>query len=263
MKAINKMKAFVLGAAAILMALTSSTAKATIYEFNWPPQNGGSLSVDNTGGVIENVKSSYNTSNKEFSYYATFGAVPGSSTLKTNGFWLAVSSGPNPKGTDDQLAIFYFDASRSTPVLTVYGYNGVNGNTSWYDGSDASGTQSPDRIKSSKVSTDWIKNLTATTVAGKTVLGFKIDASGINSHDPKYGAPADWEGAKFGSKIGIWFHQQAGVSSSYGSNGFLSAFNSKKGGWFDGANLNTNVVPEPASMTALALGALALIRRKK
>lgn len=126
--------------AVAVMVATFAGAHATTYRWSWDGVTGPYSAA---GGAIESLTAEYNSANQNLKYNVTFGNAPGTSS-RPNGYWLAMSSGPNPKGVAGELALFYFDASRSTPVLTAYGYNGQNDGTSWMDGSPASGTQAPD-----------------------------------------------------------------------------------------------------------------------
>jgi hypothetical protein len=44
---------------------------------------------------------------------------------------MAVNNGPNPKDYGGEMALFYFDCSTNTPIVTVYTYNGDNAFTSY------------------------------------------------------------------------------------------------------------------------------------
>lgn len=213
---------------------------------------------NDSAGRINSIDASSADDGSEFSWMANFSSVAGT---KPNGFWLAVSPGPNPKGTSGELAIYYFDASDTNNLrLTAYAYNGVNGDNSYKDGNGVGG--SPDRIISSINNSAWIKNLTYKNNAdGTRTLGFKVDSTVINNHTPKYPGSAPWTGTWFGENVGIWFHPTAGTKTTYDASCFLTDFKYGKQGWYDASNLPT--VPEPGTYVALGLGAAVLLRRKK
>jgi hypothetical protein len=183
---------------------------------------------------------------------------------KTDGFQVVFSPGPNPKGYSGELAALYFDASSAgTPKITAYAYNGLNPDNSWQDGDEAAGIQAPDKILSSIKTPSFVKSTTTKDNGNGTVtLGFKIDATTINNHTPKYPGAAPWTGVEFGSKLGLWLKTFDISSIKYDSKGFISSLNRTHTGYYDFSNQHTTPVPEPATMTALALGALALRRRK-
>lgn len=246
------------------VALSASALAGNTYVWNWNEGDAGN--PNNGGGTFKKVSASYNVNTQTLGWYMTFGAVPGSPSLQTDGFWMALSSGPNPKGHAGQLAIFYMDAKSNTPVLNVFAYNGVNGDNSYKDGSAASGTQAPDKIASSLVDNSFVQDLSVVVNAdGTRTLGFTVKVDQINGHNPLYpgpNGPSEWEGAMFGEKIGVWAHSVAGLARSY-SNGYLTNFTYQKTGWLDLENQNTTVVPEPATLAVLGAGALALVRKRR
>lgn len=240
-----------LTSAAILLAVAGAQAAAT-YHSTATGQN-------SAGGTINWIDSSFDTLTNQFTFSSNYSSAAGS--LKTDGFWLVVTNGPNPKGISNQLAVFYLDASGSEPKLTTYAYNGVNGANSYKNGDGFGGE--PDQISSSLLSTDWIKSVTKQDNAdGTRTLGFDIDASVINGHDPAYGPQSDWEGARFDSKIGVWLHPTTGTKATY-KDGFLSSFTSKSEGSFDSEDQDCQPVPEPASWAALGVGVASLARRRR
>lgn len=237
---------------------SSSLTFATTWTFDYNP----SLSAQNPdGGKINNVKTSFNDVTNRFTFQVNLGQTK--SGGRTDGFWLAVNDGPNPKGHAGELALLYFDAfGPSGPTLTSYAYNGFNGDTSYYDGSPASGTQAPDKIKTSLVNgSSWVNSLTFVNNSdGTRTLGFDIDATGINNHNPMYPGSTPWTGLQFDSKIGMWFHTVNDLDAQYGSDGFLKKWSYGENGWLDFAN--KDAVPEPASMVILGGAALVALRRK-
>jgi hypothetical protein len=273
--------------AAGLLLLVSGSVHAQSYRYD---ATAAEIGYSNSGaGQLTGVTSSYNAATQRLAWAASF--VPNAHGATPDGFWLALNDGPNPKGTAGELPIFYFDASKATgPILTAYGYNGENGNTSYYDGSPAAGTQAPDRIFSSLLSGNGIYDLTYTRNANGTVtMGFDIDASRVNGYRPINAGANPWDGADFGSEIGVWFHPTARTQTSY-TNGYLSNFTFSSQGWLDNANSKANpcsstvnntggvkggsdacggapgnAIPEPttAALGLLALPALGFLRRKR
>lgn len=213
-----------------------------------------------TAGRIAKMESNYDPSKGELSWSADFTSTSG--TLP-NAFWLVVSDGPDPKGIAGQLAIFYFDASTMVPKLTAYGYNGENGFNSYRDGSPAAGIQAPDRIASSITTPGFATSMTVKNANGVRTLGFSADISGVNAYKPTNGVASNWEGAKYGSKIGVWFHPVSGATTSYDDAGYLSTFNVGKSGWYDANHQNATPVPEPASLAILGLGLVGVARRRR
>lgn len=257
-----------IAAMALVASALVTSSQAVTYRWTWSSAThtngaqpgGGDLFYNNGGGKIDSIETTFNNATNRLTYDVTFDKVK-STDSKTSGYWLALSDGPNPKGTEGELAILYFDASSSSnPVLTAYGYNGVNGDNSYKDGKAAAGTQAPDFILSSKTSSSWINDLSVSHVGSKTRMKFDIDATSINNRVPLYGG-SDWEGAEFGNKIGIWFHQVRGLNTSYNSNGSLKTFSYTNAGYLDGSNLQA--VPEPATMLALGAGCAMIARRRR
>ncbi len=257
---------FIKKASFVVLASLSIAGASHAAQYQWDWDHSGS--PDNSGGVIKDVSAVFNTVSKRFAFSSRFDNVPGGSQ-KTQGFWLVVSPGPNPKGHAGELAAFYMDASTIDGIsnknakLSVYAYNGVNGSTSWADGTGGGGT--PDRIINSIASTSWINSLTMVQNAdGTRTFSFDIDATTIQSHVPTHpgpGGPAEWTGCSFGPKIGVWFHPVAGLSTDYRTDGFLKKFQYGSQGWLDGSNFQTT--PEPLSLIALGAGVAVMARRRK
>ncbi len=238
------------------------SAEAAFFSWTWLPGTGGT--VNNGAGQLNRIDTSFDTATKRLTWFANFGQVGGGG-IQTQGFHLVLSPGPDPKGTQGELAIMYFDASGSgDPNMTCYAYNGLNAASSWYDGSDHSGTQPPDKIKSSLISTNWIYDRVKRVEAdGTRTLGFSINAMDINSHIPLYPGPggvADWTGMEYGSHIGVWFHSYADLHVGY-HDGWISSLSFGHEGYLDGSGFRT--VPEPAAFAGLAIAGFGLILRRR
>ncbi len=248
------MKTAILALAAAALAAGTTTANAQTYVFNWET---GDSPVNNAGGEFKSITGSYNASSKLFTWDITF------NDQITDGYTLAVSPGPNPKGQSGELALIYFDATNiATPEVTVYAYNGQNTQLSWADGSHDPGIQSPDKIiSSSGVNSGDILNASVTDDAGMRTLSLEMDATNLQSHLPKWPGDADWTGVEFGGSIGVWLHPTAWLHTEYGVDGFLNAWEPETQGWLDGQYFET--VPAPAGSLALGgLGLLAARRRR-
>jgi hypothetical protein len=206
--------------------------RGSAYSWSVNGRGGGS----DGGGYIESTRLGYD----EVTRYLTFSTTirHRSSWSKTNGFWIAVNAGPNPKG-HGELALFYFDASRSFPVLTTYAYNGENADTSWRDGSTAPGTQAADPIASSLADDRWIRTLTSVDDGTRITMTFVVDTVAINDRLPRHRAVWDWTGAQFGSKLGIWYHTAIGVNTSYDAGGWLTNWSVSANGWIDNTDQTT------------------------
>lgn len=202
------------------------------------------------------------------------------SGTQTNGFWLVVSPGANPKGHAGELAIMYLDAktltagNTITPTLTIYNYNGLNGITSYMDGNPAvAGNQTPDRIFSSlnPDTTGTIMQLSASATATSRRFVVELDASIIQNHIPLYPNPAgnDWTGVAFGPKLGTWFHPSQGLNTSYGTDpsnpnfNYLTNFTYTGQASFDTTNLTTQWVPGPGGAFLLGLAGFVGTRRRR
>lgn len=238
------------------LAAGVSCAQAELFQWDFARGMPGSYGLDDSGGRIQTIRSTFDSVTQDFSWEVTF------SNAITKGFWLAVSPGENPKGHAGELALMYLDVTQvNDPRLTIYNYNGVNGNNSYKDGSPASGNQAPDRILTS-VSPAFNPTFSRTEAAGSLTLGISFNAAAVNAHAPVYPAANgdEWTGVAFGSKIGVWFHPVANLSTSYDANGWLTNFNGTQG-WLDGNNFNT--VPTPGAFALAGAAGLMLARRRR
>lgn len=231
----------------------ASAAQASVYEMSWNGQTSSNVSANHSAGKIKSMNAAFDSTTNRLKYEVTFGKS--STGIKPDGFWLVISPGARPKGHANELAIYYYDATGTSPTLTAYNYNGTNGDTSYRTGT---------KLLSSKTMPNSVFSLTKSNVGQDRVLGFDINATAINSHKPSgVGPKNEWTGSKFGSKIGVWMHPVASLSTSYNCDGFLNKFNFCKDGSFIAEDLRTQVVPEPASAAILAMGGAVLVLRRR
>ncbi|MCC6403309.1 MAG: PEP-CTERM sorting domain-containing protein [Fimbriimonadaceae bacterium] len=243
----------------VVAALAASSALATNWVWDWD----GGTAYNNMGGRINSIHAEYNDATNRMVWKTNFGKNPDGK--RTDGFSLIVTPGPKPRGDRGQYAAFYFDrsggGSGNNPALTVYAYNGKNNDDSWKDGSNASGTQAPDRILSSKLTQNWINALNVVTEAnGSRTFTMDIDATAIRNHVPAYPGSDPWTGSSFGPRLGLWMQPVVGISSAY-SDGYLCDWQYKDQGCLEGANFCA--VPEPGTIIALGAGIAALATRRR
>ncbi|MEN0021295.1 MAG: hypothetical protein AAF747_10470 [Planctomycetota bacterium] len=248
---------------AMMMAVAGLATVATagpVYTFSGTPSNGlltAHGGVNNNAGTILEVTSTWNAGSERLSFnLVTDGG--------TDGFWLALSPGDNPKGHAGELALIYFDRGQDrggVPSMAVYAYNGVNGSNSWNNPGDF--------IVSTEDGSGWDANLSqGNTVDGDRFMSFDIDASVIQNHTPAFPGSSPWTGVEFGERAGIWMHTvenpiNGGVD--YDTDGQLTQFSYGRQGWWDGAGIGTQVVIPLPTTAALGLAGVGLvgIRRRR
>lgn len=254
------MKNFV--TAASFVALAAGAASADV-SWIWSRAVNGSAGLNDGAGIFQSARADYVPAINRFAFKATF------SNQVTNGYWLAVSQGDNPKGHSGELALLYVDVSNiAAPKVTAYAYNGVNGDNSHFDGSNAAGIQAPSKIASS-IATDPSKlldaDVTVTDASGGRTIDLVLDTSIIQSYVPQYPGNTPWTGLAIGPAFGIWWHPVSGLQTNYGADGFLGQNDADwtygAQGWFDAAHLP--VVPTPGAAALLALAGLSAGRRRR
>jgi hypothetical protein len=255
-------KSMILAAAAAALA-AGSVANAETYYWEWNYVDG----TNPAGGAFESISASYDNVSHQFVWNTVF------SNQITQGYTLAVNSGPDPKGHGGELALIYFDATGPSERVNVFAYNGANLSNSWQDGdgrNEAPGDQTADYIygfgDSRILNADMFD-----TGDGKRHFNLTLDATGIQNHIPLYPQDADgdgvndWTGLAFGpEQLGLWFHTYTGLTTSYGQNGQLCQWDFNGQGWFDGAGLQLVPLPTSAWMGLAGVGmAGVIVRRRK
>ena len=212
--------------------LFASSAQATVFQYTASNPSGN----DNAGNV-SSIVSTYDNVAEFFNWEYTIDSVGGQ---LSDGFWLAVSPGPNPKGTPGELALMYGDVDAG--LVTVYEYSGQNNGNSYLNPGNYIGT--------------FALNSVDNGTSSRTIsFGFSVAA--INALN----LSADWLGIEFGPLIGYWFHPTLQTSFTYNNNE-ITAFSFHRQGWYDKSNRGTTEVPEPTTMLLLGAGLLGLARRR-
>lgn len=234
---------------------------APFWEWNWTPSSAGSFGLNQSAGTMTSAQARFTPSTNRFEFTLDF------SDQLANGYWLAVSPGPNPKGHAGELALIYFDASNlANPIVTIYNYNGVNGDNSFRDGSPLSGVQAPDRIASTLNTPAIASLISATNVGSGRRFVLDMDATGVNGHVPAYPGPggvSEWTGVAFGPGFGVWLHPVRGLTTQYGEHGFLTDWRWRAQGWLDGSEFPTTRVPTPGVLAAMGLAGVCAARRRR
>lgn len=267
-----------LSAALGVVVAAASMSHAALYSWSYapglpqPPAPGG-YQVSSAGGAIQNILSTFDSSTQRLTFDVQFGPPTGGSTLQTEGFWLVLNGGPNPKNQPGNYAILYFDGrSFSGPKLTVYGYNGLQDGSSWNDGNGSEpGAPIGDLIKGSSASdaASFINSISAGDsggAGGVRRFAFDIDAKDILQHTPVYPAPdgSPWLGTGFGETLGIRFHAFQDFDAVYMTTGrqpLMRGTSFESGGYLDGSFLPT--VPGPAGAPLLAMAGVLAARRRR
>lgn len=243
------MKKFALGAFASL-ALASAAFAGPIFGYNRvnPPEQ------NPAGGQISAIASTYDTNTSVFTWNVSFSDGV---AKDTDGYYLVVGPGPNPKGHAFEYAIIYFDASSlANPNVSIYRYNGNNDGTSFLTPGDL--------LASSRTPGQTTITSSASAAGGARTFNLTVNASAINAlfNPPTTPQQADWRGIQYGQNIGVWFHPVTGLSTTY-SGTSLTKFDFRGQGWLDTANERTFEVPSPASAALLGLGGLVAARRRR
>lgn len=219
---------------ALVTFLMGSASASAGLMFNY--DRGAGVFGGNSGLSYDSVNATYDQGTEDFSFTVDYNGAA------AEGGWLVISPGPNPKNSDRELGIAYFDAASGN--TWIYAYNGLNNNASY---------QTMQYLGFFEDS--------YTTVNGVASLAFNASS---------FSGQLD-TGFSFGNRIGIWFHPSANLNVN-GDSGGLDGFHASSNGWLDTNNdgdcNNPNTgcvttVPEPATWLLFAAGAGLLVTTRR
>lgn len=223
-------------AAVISLGTLAIQAQATVFSFSDKAPGG-----NHRGGKVKNLETSFNTATNVWSWSYD---VKDRNNRASNGFWLVISGGENPKYNRGEYAIFYGDANRG--ILSAYEYSGQNNSNSWNDPGVFLGS--------------FDLNYSYNSNRNRGSYDFSIDVSGINSAN----IGPNWVGALFGEHLGYWFHPFIGGEFTYGRGNIIDSLSYDRQGWYDKNQLQTTqTVPEPSPFFLLAFGLACLVIARK
>ncbi len=221
--------------AVVPVLFSLAPAEAATYTFNRNNLQGNLRTGDHT-----NITTTYNNNTNLLTWSSTFtknALTEGNSGDLAEGAWLVLSDGENPKNNVDEYAIFYLDGL--TNKVSIYNYDGINSANSYLGGKFLGSTA-----------------LQVTNSGNSRTFEFAYDATALNNDiNGLFGD--EWEGATFGDNIGVWFHGASRLQTAYNSDGSLAKFRPGVAGWYDVDNEVATSVPEPGSVAALGLFAVA------
>ncbi|MCB1212143.1 MAG: hypothetical protein KDK97_22660, partial [Verrucomicrobiales bacterium] len=176
----------------------------------WPNINGESF------GTIRSMSMSYNPTTKELRGEIRLKCYSGSRPFQ--GFWMALSDGPIPRGND--RAILYYDGyDANNPKMTMYVYDGSQSENSW---------SNPGKLLSSSVTSAKLQPGPMVNEGSNYFrVQFNADLSSVNVGEnfPTFNLPKEWNGMRFGSEVGVSLHFfKFNGQPTYNASGALTAF---------------------------------------
>ena len=193
---------------------------------------------NNSAGKIKEIVVDYDEAER-LSFFADLGK--GQNGKLINGGWFAMSPGPNPKQSNDELAILYldFEAAMSTPIaITGFRIRRLPGR-----GLGVTQATTSRRIM-----------MVLTVTQNGDGLSVAFDDLDVSALAPgEFGA--DWTGVSFDENVGGWFHFSQ-LDAFAMKDGRISAWQPTVQSWLDVANKSATV-PEPMGLALIGLGAVA------
>lgn len=241
------MRSFVIAAA--IAAGVAGTAHGAFFQYQYN-RNGGAPAGPTAAGIIDTINTTYDPTAKRFTWDVTVGDGV---AKNTNGYWLVVSPGANPRTNAREYVIIFFDATSAQPKVSLFGYR-----ESAFAG-NAVNPASGDFITSTLVAGENRIQAGVSNAGNARTFTLGVDAATINSFFPD----ADWKGIQFGPKLGTWFHNTINTTATYNGNQRLTRFAWSDWGFWDFNDLPTTLVPAPGTAALLAAGGLVLTRRRR
>ena len=225
-------------AAVAALAVGAGANAGPVYEYERGAGNFGGA-----GGEygFDSIFAQYDTNDQSFTWEVDYAAgnAPredaGNGSDAATGGWLVINPGGNPKRSDNELAILYFD--RSSNSVWAYAYNGLNSSNSWE-------------------TTEFLGHFENAYQTERDVATLSINVAGINA--------ALETGVQFDTTIGIWLHPAfGGTSANIGENGELTGFSFKDAVWYDTNGEDAVNVAAPATLALLGMGLMGLGARRR
>ncbi len=228
--------------AILALSLSSSLYAGAIYSYSVDNPRGSERAGD-----IKNITTTYDSGNDIFSWSYTIGQ--NSHGDYSDGFWLVVTDGENPKRQMNEYAILYGDTS--TNRISAYEYSGEN---------NANSYNSPRNLVDSF---DNLFSIATDETAMERTISFSLSTEKINNPLPSMVSDASiWKGLSFDDHVGIWFHPSTRTDVAYYQGKVapgIESFNYHRQGWYDTSRPEpTTQVPEPGVLSLLAIGLLSL-----
>lgn len=221
------------------------SAKATIFEYSVTNPSG-----NHAAGQVTQIDTSFDTINNVWSWTHSINDAGADSS---DGFWLVISDGENPKRNKGEYAIFYGDADNGK--LTAYEYNGQNSASSFSNPGNFLGSFDLNYSHSNGIGTfDFSIDV---GLMNSTYTGDCTAASCLDN-DSNLWSVDEWDGAQFGEQLGYWFHPFINGNFQYTQLDEIDSLTFGTQGWYDKSHKQTTRVPEPSVLLLMGLGLLGL-----
>lgn len=228
--------------ATVTLSTLATAAPSAAMTFTY---NASDVGGNDKVGIHKNILTTFDNTTDLFTWQSTLQTNPKNGKL-ADGAWLVVSEGPNPRNDIQEYTIFYLDGTNEK--VSLYTYNGSNGNNSWND-------QDSTYLGEIALTVD-------NNIAGERTFRFSHDMTDINARQD---LGDNWKGTFFSDSVGIWFHGLDGLTTAYNNpDGSLSKFSYNSKGWYDVAYQDAEAIPTPGLALGVGIvGFLTARRRKK